>query len=204
RPGPPPARGAAPSSPPCWGGWGQGRRGGSSPTCWGRCPGGAEGVTWVNAVVQGVFLGGFYALLACGLSIMFGVMRIINLAHGDLALLGAYGVWLLLARLDVPPYVALVIVLPVMLAVGYVLQVGILDRSLRSGVLTPLLAPFGLSVVLQNLLLIAFSPDVRSLGGNAGAATTASWRLSGELSIPLLGVLIPLVAVLIVRGLPPV
>jgi branched-chain amino acid transport system permease protein len=158
-------------------------------------------VTWVNAVVQGVFLGGFYALLACGLSIMFGVMRIINLAHGDLALLGAYGVWLVLARFSVPPYVALAAVLPVMLAVGYVLQIGILDRSLRSGILTPLLATFGLSVVIQNLLLIAFSPDVRSLGGNAGPITTDSWRLSNDLSIPLIGVVILVVAVLIVTGL---
>jgi branched-chain amino acid transport system permease protein len=158
-------------------------------------------VTWVNAVVQGVMLGGFYALLACGLSIMFGVMRIINLAHGDLAVLGAYVVWLMLARFAVPPYLALVIVLPVMLLVGYVLQIGVLDRSLRSGVLTPLLATFGLSVVIQNLLLIAFSPDVRSLGGDAGAITTASWRLSSDLSIPLLGLLILVVAVLIVTGL---
>src|SRR5207302_8516958 len=63
---------------------------------------GAERVSWVNAVVQGVLLGGFYALLACGLSIMFGVMRIINLAHGDLAVLGAYLVWLLLAHASVP------------------------------------------------------------------------------------------------------
>ena len=158
-------------------------------------------MTWVNAVVQGVMLGGFYALLACGLSIMFGVMRIINLAHGDLAVLGAYVVWLLLARFNVPPYVALVVVLPMMLVVGYVLQIGILDRSLRSSVLTPLLATFGLSVVIQNLLLIAFSPDVRSLGGDAGAITTASWKLSNDLSIPLLGLVILLVAVLIVAGL---
>jgi len=158
-------------------------------------------VTWVNAVVQGVMLGGFYVLLACGLSIMFGVMRIINLAHGDLAVLGAYAVWLLLAHFDVPPYLALLIILPVMLGVGYLLQVGILDRSLRSGVLTPLLATFGLSVVIQNLLLIAFSPDVRSLGGDAGAITTASWKVSNDLSIPLLGLVILLVAVLIVAGL---
>ena len=158
-------------------------------------------MTWVNAVVQGVMLGGFYALLAVGLSIMFGVMRIINLAHGDLAVLGAYAIWLLLARVDVPPYVALVIVLPLMLVIGYVLQIGVLDRALRSGILTPLLATFGLSVVIQNLLLIAFSPDVRSLGGNAGAIITASWKLTNELSIPLLGLLILLVAVLIVTGL---
>jgi branched-chain amino acid transport system permease protein len=158
-------------------------------------------VTWVNAVVQGVLLGGFYVLLACGLSIMFGVMRIVNLAHGDLAVLGAYLVWLLLAHVAVPPYVGLVVVVPAMLAVGYVLQVGVLDRSLRSGVLTPLLSTFGLSVVIQNLLLIAFSPDVRSLGGSAGAITTASWRVSGDLSVPLLGLLILAVALLVVGGL---
>jgi branched-chain amino acid transport system permease protein len=158
-------------------------------------------VTWVNAAVQGVLLGGFYVLLACGLSIMFGVMRIINLAHGDLAVLGAYLVWLLLAHVAVPPYVGLVVVVPAMLAVGYVLQVGVLDRSLRSGVLTPLLSTFGLSVVIQNLLLIAFSPDVRSLGGSAGAITTASWRVSGDLSVPLLGLLILAVALLVVGGL---
>jgi branched-chain amino acid transport system permease protein len=158
-------------------------------------------MTWVNVVVQGVLLGGFYALLACGLSIMFGVMRIINLAHGDLAVLGAYLVWLLLAHLAVPPYAALVIVVPAMLAVGFVLQVGVLERSLRSGVLTPLLSTFGLSVVIQNLLLIAFSPDVRSLGGTAGAVTTASLRLPGDLSVPVLGLLILATAVLIVAGL---
>jgi branched-chain amino acid transport system permease protein len=158
-------------------------------------------VSWVNAVVQGVLLGGFYVLLACGLSIMFGVMRIINLAHGDLAVLGAYLVWLLLAHVNVPPYVGFVVVVPAMLGVGYVLQVGILDRSLHSGILTPLLSTFGLSVVIQNLLLIAFSPDVRSLGGTAGAVTTASWRVSSDLSVPVLGVLILAAAVLIVAGL---
>ena len=158
-------------------------------------------MTWVNVVVQGVLLGGFYALLACGLSIMFGVMRIINLAHGDLAVLGAYLVWLLLAHLAVPPYVALVLVLPVMLAAGFILQVGILDRSLRSGVLTPLLSTFGLSVVIQNLLLIAFSPDVRSLGGSAGDFATASLRLSADLSVPVLGLAILATAVVIIGGL---
>jgi branched-chain amino acid transport system permease protein len=158
-------------------------------------------VTWVNVLVQGVLLGGFYALLACGLSIMFGVMRIINLAHGDLAVLGAYLVWLLLAHVNVPPYAAMVLVVPVMLAAGWLLQLAVLDRSLRSGVLTPLLSTFGLSVVVQNLLLIAFSPDVRSLGGSAGAITTASLRVSSELSVPLLGVLILATAVAIVAGL---
>jgi branched-chain amino acid transport system permease protein len=158
-------------------------------------------MTLVNAVVQGVFLGGFYALLACGLSLMFGVMRIINLAHGDIAVLGAYLVFVVFDHFGVSPFVAFVAVLPVMLALGYVLQIGVLNRSLRAGILTPLLATFGLSIVLQNLLLIAFSPDVRSLGGGAGPITTASVRITDELSISGLGALILLVAVLVISGL---
>ena len=63
-------------------------------------------MTWVNAVLQGIFLGGFYALLACGLSLMFGLMRIINLAHGDLAVLGAYLVYLLLDHWNMSPFLA--------------------------------------------------------------------------------------------------
>jgi len=156
---------------------------------------------WLNAVIQGLLLGGFYALLACGLSIMFGVMRIINLAHGDLAVLGAYVVWLLLSSYHVPLALAVVVALVVMLALGYLLQLAVLDRSLRSGVLTPLLATFGLSVVVQNALLIAFSPDVRSLGGDAGSLAISSWRLTSEISLPILGVLTLAVAILVVEGL---
>ena len=65
-------------------------------------------MTWVNAVIQGVLLGGFYALLACGLSLMFGVMRIINLAHGDIAVLGAYLILVVLDHWNVSPFIALV------------------------------------------------------------------------------------------------
>ncbi len=122
-------------------------------------------MTWVNAVVQGILLGGFYALLACGLSLMFGVMRIINLAHGDIAVLGAYLITVVLDHGTSRRSSRFVAVLPVMLALGYVLQRTILERSLRSGVLVPLLTTFGLSIVIQNLLLRQFSPDVRSLGG---------------------------------------
>jgi branched-chain amino acid transport system permease protein len=158
-------------------------------------------VTWVNAVVQGLFLGGFYALLACGLSLMFGVMRIINLAHGDVAVLGAYVVFVIAERTGMSPFLALVAALPVMLLAGWLLQITILERSLRASLLTPLLATFGLSIVIQNLLLVVFSPDVRSLGGGAGAITTWSWRLSPELSISGLGLLILATAGVVVAGL---
>ena len=155
---------------------------------------------WVNAVIQGALLGGFYALLACGLSIMFGVMRIINLAHGDLAVLGAYIVWLLLSSYHVPLPLAVIIALAVMIAFGYLLQLAVLDRSLRAGVLTPLLATFGLAIVIQNGLLIVFSPDVRSLGAEAGSLAISSWRLTNELSLPLLGVLTLAVAIAVIEG----
>jgi branched-chain amino acid transport system permease protein len=158
-------------------------------------------VTWVNSVIQGVMLGGLYALLACGLSLMFGVMRIINLAHGDIAVLGAYLVWVVVSHVGASPFLAAVLVLPVMLVFGYALQILLLERSLRSGVLVPLLTTFGLAIVIQNILLEVFSPDVRSLGSRAEPITTASWRITGELSISALGVLILGVALLVLGGL---
>jgi branched-chain amino acid transport system permease protein len=158
-------------------------------------------MTWVNAVVQGVLLGGLYALLGCGLALMFGVMRIINLAHGDLAVLGAYLIMVVLDHANISPFLALLPVLPVMLLVGYALQVTVLDRSLRSGLLVPLLTTFGLSIVIQNLLLEKFSPDVRSLGGDAGSVATASWRITNDLRISALGGLVVAVAVLVLGGL---
>jgi branched-chain amino acid transport system permease protein len=158
-------------------------------------------VTLVNAIVQGIFLGAFYAVLACGLSIMFGVMRIINLAHGDVAVLGAYLTFVVVERTGQSAFVAFAIALPVMLVLGYVLQVTVLERSLKAGLLTPLLATFGLSIVIQNLLLIAFSPDVRSLGGSAGGFTTASWHVTSEVSISALGVLVLVVAVVVFGAL---
>jgi branched-chain amino acid transport system permease protein len=158
-------------------------------------------MTWVNAVVQGVFLGGLYALFACGLSLMFGVMRIINLAHGDIAVLGAFLVWEIATSAHLSPFLALVPALPAMLVLGYLLQRTVLARSLRSGVLTPLLTTFGLAIVLQNAMLQIFSPDVRSLGSLSGGVSTGSWRLTNQLSVPYLGLLILAVAVLVLGGL---
>ncbi|GAA0376007.1 hypothetical protein Acor_73060 [Acrocarpospora corrugata] len=92
-------------------------------------------MTWINAVVQGLLLGGLYALFACGLSLMFGVMRIINLAHGGLAVLGAFLVWTISTQLNLSPFLALLPALPIMLIVGYLLQRTVLARSLRGGAL---------------------------------------------------------------------
>jgi branched-chain amino acid transport system permease protein len=158
-------------------------------------------MTWVNAVLQGVFLGGLYALFACGLSLLFGVMRIINLAHGDIAVLGAFLIWQISTSFGVSPFVALIPTLVVMLALGYVLQKTMLTRALRGGPLIPLLATFGLSIVIQNGLLQVFSADVRSLGGQAGPIAHASWKVTDQLSIPVLGVVVLATAVAVLGGL---
>lgn len=154
---------------------------------------------WVNAVIQGIMLGGLYALFACGLSLMYGVMRIINLAHGDLAVMGAYLVLVISTALGITPFLALPLAVALMALLGYVLQRTLLDRSLRAGPLVPLLTTFGLAIVIQNLLLEIFTPDTRSL--DAGPLTTASWRITDQISIPVLGVVIFGVAVALLGGL---
>lgn len=156
-------------------------------------------MTWVNAVIQGILLGGLYALFATGLSLMFGVMRIINLAHGDLAILGAFLVTALVDASDLSPFIATLVVLPGAAIVGYGLQQGVLTRALRGGELAPLLATFGLAIVIQNMLLEVFSSNSRSL--DAGALDTASWRATDQVSIPGLGLTIFFLAVLVLGGL---
>ena len=156
-------------------------------------------MTWVAAVVHGILLGGYYALLAAGLALMFGVMRIINLAHGSLALVGAYMAYLLVEHTNMSTYLTLLPVLPGALIVGYFLQRTMLERSLRAGQLVPLLTTFGLLIVIANLLQQFFSPDVHSLG--AGSIGTAAWQATSSLAIPWFDVLTLGIAVAVLGGL---
>ncbi len=156
-------------------------------------------MSWVNSIVHGILLGGVYALLATGLSLMFGVMRIINLAHGSIALVGAYMGLLLVEHTSMSPYLALVPILPGALIAGYVLQRTMLERSLRAGVLVPLLTTFGLLIVIGNLLQKFFSPDVHSL--DPGLLGTRSWKVTSSLSISAFEVLLLGVAVAVLGGL---
>ncbi|WP_232664043.1 branched-chain amino acid ABC transporter permease [Pseudonocardia sp. TRM90224] len=156
-------------------------------------------MTWVNAVVQGLLLGGVYALYACGLSLVFGVLRIVNLAHGDLTVLAAFLALVVGQALGVHPLLTLLVVVPALAAAGYALQHAVLFPALRGGELAPLLVTFGLSVVLQNLLLEAFSADTRSLP--AGTLGTAGLALTDLLSVGWLAVLTLGVAVAVLVGL---
>src|SRR5204863_8710517 len=106
------------------------------------------GMTLVYSVLQGIVLVAFYAVLACGLSIRFDVMRIINLAHGDVAVFGAYIVFVIVEHTGVSAFVAFAAARPVMVVLGYILQLTVLERSLKAGILAPLLATIGLSLVI--------------------------------------------------------
>ena len=137
-------------------------------------------MTWINAIIQGILLGGLYALFACGLSLMFGVMRIINLAHGDLALLGTFMVLVISQHVGLSPFASLLIVLPGAALVGYALYYLMFDRSMRGGELSPLLATFGLSVVIGNVLLEVFSADTHSLTQRLAGTFTPTEELYRE------------------------
>ena len=139
---------------------------------------------WIDTVAQGVMLGGLYGLFAIGLSLMFGVMRIVNIAHGDLIVLAAFGAIAATTMAQWPLGVTVVAVIAAMYLVGYLLQRGVLNRTLSGGDLPPLLVTFGISIVIQNLLLELFSADPRSL--DAGGAETLSVTLTEGLTLGVL------------------
>jgi len=114
---------------------------------------------WINVILQGVLVGGLYAMFAAGLSLIFGVMRLVNIAHGDLIVLAAYVALVVVQTLGIGPLTALIIVVPVIAAIGYALQWFLLNRTLGEDLLPPLLVTFGLSVIIQDGLLTVFTAD---------------------------------------------
>jgi len=155
-------------------------------------------VSFADTLVQGVLLGGLYALFAAGLSLIFGVMRLVNLAHGDLIVLAAFLILSLITALGLNPFVAALIALPIMFALGFVLQLQVLNRTLGPDILPPLLVTFGLSIVIQNGLLEAFSADSRRI--SVGLLETASLPV-GPISIGVMPLLTFLSAVAVIVGL---
>jgi len=156
---------------------------------------------WANQLIQGVLLGGYYALLACGLSFMFGVMRIINLAHGSLAVVAAYLLYVVAERWEIHPLIGLVAVVPVMALFGWVLHRLVLERSARAGELVPILSTFGLAIVLDNSLFDRFGADTRSLAPYIDTLGYDSWTLPGDIILGKLPLLTLAVAVALLVGL---
>ncbi|MGA7941335.1 MAG: branched-chain amino acid ABC transporter permease [Bradyrhizobium sp.] len=151
---------------------------------------------WLDALIQGVLLGGLYALFAAGLSLIFGVMRLVNLAHGDFIVVAAYIILLVAGQLGLDPFVAALIALPILFIVGYALQRVLLNRALGRDLLPPLLVTFGLSIIIQNGLLQLFSAD--SVRLRSGAIETASIALGGGIAVGVVPLLTLLSAIAVI------
>jgi branched-chain amino acid transport system permease protein len=154
---------------------------------------------WLNIIVQGVLTGGLYALFAAGLSLIFGVMRLVNIAHGDLIVLAAYLALIVTTTLGINPLLSIIIVAPLMAAIGYALQRTLLNRTLGDDLLPPLLVTFGLSVIIQNGLLELFTADSRRL--QAGPIEVDSIHLGAGLAVGTLPLIQFAVAVVVIAGL---
>ena len=154
---------------------------------------------WLDTVIQGVLLGGLYALFAAGLSLIFGVMRLVNIAHGDLIVLASFLGLAVVQGIGMHPLLSLVLVIPIMLGLGYTLQRGLLNFTLGSDILPPLLVTFGLSIIIQNVLLEIFSADTQRL--QIGALSTASIHIGESLAVGWFPLIVFLCAIGVVAGL---
>lgn len=155
----------------------------------------------VDALIQGLLLGGYYAVLAAGLSLMFGVVRFINLAHGDMAVLGAMIALWLVQGMGLGVGWAIAATLPVMAALGWLMQRFIFERALRGGFLVPILTTIGLGAALQNGMFGLFGSETKSLGAHIGNLSWASWELPGGIFLGQLPVFMFLTAVLVLGAL---
>ncbi|WP_158815432.1 branched-chain amino acid ABC transporter permease [Methylocapsa sp. S129] len=154
---------------------------------------------WINTIIQGILIGGLYAMFAVGLALIFGVMKLVNIAHGDLIVLSAYVALIVTQSLGLNPLVSLVFVVPIMGLIGYILQRGLFNRTIGNDLLPPLLVSFGLSVIIQNGLLELFSADNRRL--LAGPIEVATIKFSDAINVGVLPLLQFVLAVLVIGGL---
>lgn len=153
---------------------------------------------WLDTIIQGVLLGGLYALFAAGLSLVFGIMRLVNLAHGDLIVLAAFLILVLVSALGLNPFVAALVAMPLMFVIGWALQFHLLNRTLGADILPPLLVTFGLSIVIQNGLLEGFSADSRRIP--VGGLDSASVAF-GPINVGVMPLLTLASAIAVIVGL---
>jgi len=154
---------------------------------------------WLNAAVQGILLGGLYALFAVGLSLVFGTMRLTNLAHGDLTILPAYVALLLVNALRFNPFYSIPITMVIMFIVGYLLQRGLLNLIVRAGDVPGFIVTFAISMVIQNALLLGFTAN--SQGLDAGTVENLSIKINDRLAIGWLPLIIFLMSIVVIVAL---
>lgn len=153
-------------------------------------------LNWIDTILQGILLGGLYALFALGQSLILGVMRLTNVAHGDFIILGSFAGFALiggvpgtpLTGLGLDPVLTLLILLPLAAVFGYAVQRGVLNGTLGADPMPSLVVTFGLSIIIQNLLLELFSANPRSI--SALGVETQSLSLGEDLHIGILPLII--------------
>ena len=148
-------------------------------------------------ILNGILLGGLYAIVAIGLSTIFGIVKLVNLAHGDLMILASYLSLFIVAAIGVPPLLTIVAVMPILFAIGYILQRFLFNRVLGKEMEPPLLVAFGVSIILQNLMLMAFTPDARSLMSDLSLMT---FSLGENLNVPVLYLIDFCIAFAVIMG----
>ena len=156
-------------------------------------------MTWTNVIIQGILIGGFYALFACGLSLMFGVLKVINLAHGDIAVVAAYVAVFMTPHLHLPEVWSFLVVVPLFGLIGYILQRTLIQKSIDRDPFTTLLVTFGLSVVIENLLLEIYSANGQVV--NIGSLISQSWHPTSIVYISYVSLTVLGVAVLVLAML---
>jgi len=156
-------------------------------------------VIWVNVLIQGILVGGFYALFACGLSLMFGVMKVINLAHGDVAVVAGYTAVFLAPQLHIAEVWSFVVVVPIFAVAGYVIQRTLIQKSIDRDPFTTLLVTFGLSVVIENLLLEIYSANGQSV--NIGSLIGDSIHVSNGIYISYISLTVLITAIVVLGAL---
>ena len=156
-------------------------------------------MAWVNDIIQGILLGGFYALFAAGLSLIFGVMRLVNLAQGDFSILSAYLALVIVGPLNINPFLSIVFVMALMAVFGYVLQRGLLNHAMDAGPMPAILVTFGISIIIQNALLEIFSANSKGL--DAGSIENSAITLSNQVTVGWFSLLTLATSVVVLLGL---
>lgn len=154
---------------------------------------------WVNDIIQGILLGGLYALFAAGLSLVFGVMKLVNLAHGDFSIMAAYIALAIGGSLDVNPFYTIIIVAIIMAVFGYAVQRGLFNFAMDAGPMQAILATFGIAIIIQNLLLEGFTANSKGL--DAGRVENAVMTISDQIAIGWFPLITMLVSVAVLLGL---
>lgn len=156
---------------------------------------------FLNQIIQGLLLGGYYALIGSGLAFMFNVMGVINLAHGSLVILTAFLLFSFADRLGIQPSMGVIAVMPIVAALSAALQRFVFDKSPRGNLLVPVLASFGLSIVSDNLLFQIYGADTKSLAPFEGSLSYDSWSLSDDIDIGKFAVFTFLIALVFLGSL---